>query len=70
MTLSREMEVLYGENRLKKAENATARKRCFWAHAILAGALFGTSFIAGALSSMNGNYHGSMIFYASMTAFS
>ena len=68
MAMSREMEARFESNRLKKAENDTNRKRCFWALFILGAIIFGTSFMAGAASAMKDQMHGSAIFYVAFTS--
>ena len=68
MKLSPEAEEKLAENRLKKLKNDADNKKCFWAFVALGCIIFGTSFFAGARSTMLDGAHGSGIFYTAMAA--
>ncbi len=68
MRLSPEAEAQLAQNRLKKLKNDADNKKCFWAFVALGCIIFGTSFFAGARSTMLDGAHGSGIFYTAMAA--
>ena len=68
MKLSPEAEAKMEANRLKKLQNDADNKKCFWAFVALGCIIFGTSFFAGARSTMLDGAQGTGIFYTAMAA--